>query len=264
MCRWIAYAGPEIFLEDLIFHQEHSIVQQSLSARESAWTTNGDGFGVAWYGKRTAPGVFKDILPAWNDANLRSLAAQIQTRLFFAHVRASTGTAVTRTNCHPFTWHNWAFMHNGRIGNWAQCRKDVESLIHADYYGHRQGTTDSEALFLLALSHGLTQDPQAALQSALHDVVRVMERHHASEPLRISMAVTNGQDIWAVRCSSDDQSPTLYYGSPHTRAAEQGSQLAHTIASEPSDQDASHWQKVPESTGVHWSSEGLSVFKVTL
>ena len=76
MCRWVAYAGPEIYLEDLIFHQEHSIVSQSLAATQSAWVTNGDGFGVAWYNNRTAPGLFKDILPAWNDSNLRSLAAQ--------------------------------------------------------------------------------------------------------------------------------------------------------------------------------------------
>ncbi|MEY3104803.1 MAG: hypothetical protein RJA72_835 [Pseudomonadota bacterium] len=129
MCRWIAYSGPEIFLEDLLFHQEYSIASQSLAARESVFTTNGDGFGVAWYGKRTAPGLFKDILPAWNDSNLRSIAAQIQTRLFFAHVRASTGTAVTRTNCHPFTYKHWAFMHNGKIGNWSDCRKSVEQMI---------------------------------------------------------------------------------------------------------------------------------------
>jgi glutamine amidotransferase len=69
MCRWVAYAGPEIYLEDLIFHQEHSIVSQSLAATQSAWVTNGDGFGVAWCNKRTTPGLFKDILPAWNDSS---------------------------------------------------------------------------------------------------------------------------------------------------------------------------------------------------
>ena len=148
MCRWVAYAGPEIYLEDLIFHQEHSIARQSLAATQSAWVTNGDGFGVAWYNNRTTPGLFKDILPAWNDSNLRSLAAHIQTRLFFAHVRATTGTAVNRSNCHPFTWQNWAFMHNGKIGNWHDCRKDVEDLIDHVHYPHREGTTDSEALFL--------------------------------------------------------------------------------------------------------------------
>ena len=82
MCRWVAYAGPQIYLEDLIFHQEHSIVSQSLAANQSAWVTNGDGFGVAWYTQRTTPGLFKDILPAWNDSNLRSLAAHVQAQLF--------------------------------------------------------------------------------------------------------------------------------------------------------------------------------------
>jgi predicted glutamine amidotransferase len=114
MCRWVAHAGPEIYLEDLIFHQEHSIVSQSLAATQSAWATNGDGFGVAWYNQRTVPGLFKDVLPAWNDANLRSIAAHNKTNLFFAHVRATTGTAVNRSNCHPFTWQNWTFMHNGK------------------------------------------------------------------------------------------------------------------------------------------------------
>ena len=46
MCRSVAYAGPEICLEDLIFHQEHAIVNQSLAANQSAWVTTGDGFGA--------------------------------------------------------------------------------------------------------------------------------------------------------------------------------------------------------------------------
>ena len=126
MCRWVAYAGTEIFLEDLLFQQQYSLISQSVRARQSVQTTNGDGFGIAWYGHRRHPGVFKDILPAWNDENLRSLAAQVESRLFFAHVRASTGTSVARSNCHPFTWRQWSFMHNGRIGRWQQCRDAVE------------------------------------------------------------------------------------------------------------------------------------------
>jgi len=83
MCRWVAYAGPEIYLEDILFNQSNSIASQSYSAKESVWTTNGDGFGVAWYTQRTTAGLFKDVLPAWNDNNLRSLAAHIRTHLFF-------------------------------------------------------------------------------------------------------------------------------------------------------------------------------------
>jgi glutamine amidotransferase len=65
----MAYGGPEIFLKDVLFEQDNSLIKQSLSARESQWSTNGDGFGVAWYGHKSTPGVFKDILPAWNDSN---------------------------------------------------------------------------------------------------------------------------------------------------------------------------------------------------
>ncbi len=262
MCRWIAYAGPEIYHEDLLFHQEYSIASQSLAARESVFTTNGDGFGVAWYGNRTAPGLFKDILPAWNDSNLRSIAAQIQTRLFFAHVRASTGTAVTRTNCHPFTYKQWAFMHNGKIGNWSDCRKSVEQMIAPEFYSSRQGTTDSEAMFLLALSLGLREDPSHALMAMLARVCEVMEEQRASEPLRVSLAVTDGSSIWALRCSSDNQSPSLYYGKPHTRAHSASEQYLGVIASEPLDSDASHWLKVEEGVGIHWSKHELTEFRV--
>ena len=264
MCRWIAYAGPEIYLEDLLFNQEYSIVEQSINARESIFPTNADGFGVAWYSKRTAPGLFKDILPAWNDSNLRSLAAQIQTRLFFAHVRASTGTAVTRTNCHPFTWRNWAFMHNGKIGDWHLCRKDMEALIIPEFYALRQGTTDSEALFLVALSLGLTENPQLAIQGTIGHALRIMERHKAQEPLRISLAVTNGSEIWAFRYSSDQQSPSLYAGAPNTRAMEKSENDINTIASEPSDTDPSRWFKVAESTGLHWTLKNLREFNIDI
>ena len=154
MCRWVAYAGPEIYLEDILFNQSNSIASQSYSAKESVWTTNGDGFGVAWYTQRTTAGLFKDVLPAWNDNNLRSLAAHIRTHLFFAHVRATTGSSISRANCHPFIWKNWTFMHNGQIGGWKTCRKEYESHISHDYFSLRDGSTDSEAIFLgLIVSH---------------------------------------------------------------------------------------------------------------
>jgi len=260
MCRWVAYAGPEIYLEDILFHQEHSIVSQSLAATQSQWVTNGDGFGVAWYTQRTTPGLFKDILPAWNDSNLRSLAAHIKTKLFFAHVRATTGTAVNRSNCHPFIWRNWTFMHNGEIGNWHKCRKDIEDLIDHTHYPHRNGTTDSEALFLVALSKGLTKDPITAMRESIKDVMGIMDEHGSKEPIRISCALSNGNEIWAFRFSSDNKSPSLYYGSPHTRASEPGKNVINTIASEPSDSDASHWFKVEEKKGVHWTENGISQF----
>ena len=102
MCRFLAYRGEPVFLSDLVCAPAHSLVHQSLHATEAKTGTNGDGFGLGWYGERPEPGLFRDIRPAWSDENLKSLSAQVRSPLFFAHVRASTGTASTRANCHPF------------------------------------------------------------------------------------------------------------------------------------------------------------------
>ena len=61
-----------------------------------------------------------------------------------------------------------------------------------------------------------------------------------------------------------DQSPSMYFGSPHTRASGDGLNPITTIASEPSDSDAAHWFKVEERSGVHWTEHGLQHFKITV
>ena len=136
MCRWVAYAGNAIYLENLLFLQKNSLISQSLKATKSVLTTNGDGFGVAWYGSRSSPGIFKDVLPAWNDENLKEISKHIKSELFFAHVRAATGTSVSRTNCHPYAYENWTFMHNGHIGDWHLHRREIESLISKEFYAY--------------------------------------------------------------------------------------------------------------------------------
>jgi predicted glutamine amidotransferase len=259
MCRWVAYAGAEIYLQDIIFDQDYSIVQQSLSARESSWSTNGDGFGVAWYADKPNPGIFKDILPAWHDQNLRSIAGQIKSRLFFTHVRATTGTSVARSNCHPFNYENWLFMHNGAIGLWTEYRKEIESLIDSKYYNHRHGVTDSEALFLVALTEGLQENPPKAMKQAIRKILKLTEHHLHQEPLRISAACTDGEQIWAFRFSSDSNSPSLYFGSPKTHSHVFFKDQINTISSEPSDDDASHWHRVEENSYIVWSKGRVSV-----
>ena len=99
MCRWAAYVGQPVFIEDIVSRPGHSLVRQSHEAVECKSAINADGFGLAWYGERAEPGLFRDILPAWSDPNLASLTQQVKSRLFLAHVRASTGTATSRNNC---------------------------------------------------------------------------------------------------------------------------------------------------------------------
>ena len=116
MCRWLAYSGSPLSIHDLLYRPEHSLIDQSLHSTMGAETTNGDGFGIGWYGVGyDEPGVFHSVEPAWNDRNLRDMAQHIISPLVFAHIRASTGTAVQETNCHPFRHGNWLWMHNGGI-----------------------------------------------------------------------------------------------------------------------------------------------------
>ena len=264
MCRWVAYAGKAIYLDEILFHPENSIVRQSLSAKQSPQPTNGDGFGVAWYGLPKTPGLYKDTLPAWNDSNLKSLAAHIRTRLFFSHVRASSGTAITRTNCHPFTFQNWSFMHNGQIGNWPVCRKLFESHISPKFYPYREGSTDSEAFFLVALSLGLQKDPILAITSTIQLILKIMKKNKVKEAFRSCMAISDGKKIWAFRYSSDHQSPSLYYGTPSIPASHLALQTINTIASEPLDAHRSHWHKIEEGSALMWSKGVIKKIKLNV
>ncbi len=236
MCRWLTYCGDPIYLDSVIFEKQNSLIHQSLNARRSHVTTNGDGFGIGWYAERPVPGTYRDILPAWNDANLRSIAHQIRSGLFLAHVRASTGTATSRANCHPFAHGKWLFMHNGQIGGYERIRRKIEALVDDEYYVHRLGTTDSELIFYLMLSMGLERDPLAAAQKALSTVVELMRQAEIKDPFRFTSVFTDGQEIYAIRFATDEAPPSLYW------RYEEGQLL---IVSEPLDDDQRCWHEVP-------------------
>jgi predicted glutamine amidotransferase len=256
MCRWLAYTGRPIYLEDFLFKPENSLVTQSLHARKGHTITNGDGFGVGWYGDRPEPGLFRDIRPAWNDENLRSIAEQIRTGHFFAHVRASTGTSISRANCHPFQHGRWMFMHNGQIGGFDRVARDLDFAIAPDYYRARKGTTDSETIFLLMLTDGLESDPEAAVARTLSRVAAAHAAAGCADPFRFTAAFTDGRRIYAARYSTDGKSPTLFYGrGMGVRAAIGGGCTGDLsgddsllVLSEPLDTDTSHWTSVPEGS----------------
>src|SRR5215831_6446405 len=142
MCRWIAYRGETTALEHYVTTPAHSLISQSIQALESTASVNGDGFGLGWYGIHPEPGLYREIRPAWSDENLRHLCRHLQSHLFFAHVRAATGTPITRPNCHPFACGRWLFMHNGSIAGWSRLRRQVEALIPDELYPASFPTTN--------------------------------------------------------------------------------------------------------------------------
>ena len=211
MCRWAAWQGAPLFLSEIISAPDHSLIHQSRDAAECKTAINADGFGLAWYDRRPEPGLYRDVFPAWSDPNLRSVASQVQARLFMAHVRASTGTATSRNNCHPFVQGRWSFMHNGQVGGFDGFRKSADMLINDALYAHRKGATDSEALFLVACGMGLDADPKGALQQSVA-AFEAMSRRHAGTPhMRVAAALSDGETLYAVRYASDALAPSLYY-----------------------------------------------------
>ena len=255
MCRWMAYSGPPIFLDTVLFEAENSLVDQSLNARWSQVVTNGDGFGIGWYGERDKPGLYRDVLPAWNDDNLREVAEQVQSGLFFAHVRAATGESATaRQNCHPFRHGEWMFMHNGAIADFPLLRRELDLAIPEGLYRHKKGTTDSETIFYLLLANGLAEDPSAAYAATVRLVEDAMAAQDIDGPFRFAAIATDGQRMVAIRYSSDRQSPSLFYG-----LGVGGVEQSVMIMSEPPDEDAGHWAEVPESSIVFADDGALHV-----
>ena len=241
MCRWAAYIGAPIYLEDIVSRPGHSLVRQSHEATQCLTRVNADGFGLAWYGDRDEPGLYRDVMPAWSDPNLRSLTATVKSHLFMAHVRASTGTATSRTNCHPFTAGRWSFMHNGQFGGYESYRRAAEVLIDEEVYHHRMGSTDSEALFLMALSRGLDCDPYQAMLTATGAFEALARSRGQAPHVRITSAFSDGQRLYALRYASDDNAPTLY----HRWSASRG---GRAVVSEPLEAEETDWEQVPANS----------------
>ena len=235
MCRWIAYHGEPVLLEDLIFRPSHSLVEQSLGCREGATRSNGDGYGIGWYGARSEPGLFREVLPAWRDPNLQALSQHITSPLIFAHVRAATGTETSRLNCHPFAYDNWMFMHNGQIGGYERCRGALETLLDDGLARYRHGSTDSELFFLLMVQNGLDADPHCALRTTIAQITEVAEACRVNEPFKLTVCFSDGERLYACRHSTDGRPPSLYW-----QVGAQGV----LVASEPNDCGKAPWNEV--------------------
>lgn len=252
MCRWAAYLGDAIFLEDVIAAPSHSLIAQSHHAKEAKSPINADGFGVAWYGDRPEPGLYRDILPAWSDPNLRSLGRQIKSGLFLAHVRASTGGGTSRMNCHPFVSGRWSFMHNGQIGGFERVRRALENSLTDELFDQLEGTTDSELFFRLMAGEGLSNDPYGAVSRVTGRVLAALHRAGIEPSLKLTAAFSDGRALHAVRYATDDQAPTLYTG-----AFAKG--VGRCIVSEPFDRDGRTWHEIPQSSFVTMTSDSTTI-----
>ena len=255
MCRWLAYSGTPILLEEVLVKRDRSLIDQSLHSRLGATTTNGDGFGVGWYDTGGTPRLYRSTHPAWNDRNLRELAAGVSSPLFLAHIRASTGTAIQETNTHPFRYGRWLWMHNGLIREFPRLKRELVLAVDDSLYPSIEGTTDSETFFYLALTLGLERDPVDAVERAVGFIEAVGHKHGVEHPIQMTVGTSDGTSIWAFRYSSEGDSRSLFFSTrmDELKALYPDSELAwlsdetRVVVSEPLGDLPGVWNEVPES-----------------
>ncbi len=224
MCRFVAYSGPPIVADDLLYKPKYSLITaQSINAGEMSVAVNGDGFGVGWYAPAidNEPCVFRSIKPAWSDSNLRNLAKKIYSPMVFMHIRAaSPGMSVEEVNSHPFMSGKLMFMHNGMILGFKDIRRQLLRSLKDSAYDAIQGSTDSEHMFGLFLNH--IDDPNGdvscddmvyAMNKALDDLSELLVDAEVKQHSYLNLCVTNGTGLVAVRYTTnpDVQPASLYY-----------------------------------------------------
>lgn len=274
MCRWLAYTGNAIPLSRLIYDTEHSLIDQSLSARSSVQTTNGDGFGIGWYSGQETPALYKHTHPAWNDPNLKDLCAHTRSTMFLAHVRAATGTAIQYSNCHPFRYGRWMFVHNGVIREFDRIKRALMFTLGEDLYRQISGTTDSEIMFYLALHFGMADDVYSGVARMVGLIERIGRENGIAHPMQMTLGISDGQRMYAVRYSSERDSRTLFHSAniatlrelvPETNRArlDDFSDDAVVIVSEPFSDLPGAWQDIAESSFLTFDSSGVQRLSFT-
>jgi predicted glutamine amidotransferase len=259
MCRWMAWFGQPVLIEELVFKTQHGIVDQSLHARMGAEPTNGDGFGLGWYGGGEGPGLYRSVSPAWSDENLRELAAHVESALFFAHVRAAIGSPVQQTNCHPFRQGRWLFVHNGYIGDFQALRRDLMIAIDPHRFPEVHGSTDTEVVFHLALTFGLEQGPIRALERTVGLIEDTARRRGATPLVQATFGASDGETLWAVRYATEGRARSLFASAdvdaiqrlhPDNPRLQRLGTDDRLIVSEPVADLPGIWEEIPEGTAV--------------
>jgi glutamine amidotransferase len=156
-------------------------------------------------------------------------------------------------------------MHNGQIGEFSNIKRELTLAVDPELFASIEGSTDSELMFYLALSLGLADDPIAAVERMAGLVEKIAERHGIENSLQMSLATTNGEQLWVFRYSTEQRTSSLFY-STHVRALrdiypgnprlEGVSEEARLIVSEPLSNLSGVWNEVPEgSCGVLQAGE---------
>jgi len=164
---------------------------------------------------------------------------------------------VQQTNCHPFRYGRWLWMHNGSIAHFHDLRRELMLAVDPSLYPEVRGSTDSEAFFFLALTFGLENDPPAAVERAVGLIEHVGHGRGIELPIQMTVATSNGDRVWGFRYSSEGRSRSLFYSTsidtlreqyPDNRLFDGLSDDTRVVVSEPLGDLVGAWNEVPESS----------------
>ena len=242
MCRWIAYRGETIPLEQYVTAPAHSLVVQSQRALEST---------AAHQRRRLRHGLVRRACRA------RPLS------------RGAAGL-VRRESALPLPPHPLAplFRACARLDRHADHAAELPSLRLRALAVHAQRP---DRQLVAAAPQGRGADPRRGLRlahrhhrfgggvprhsrrrrrqgSARGDRARARDAsptwsaaRRYKEPLRFTAALANGRDLYAFRYSANDNANSLYY-------RESGGNVV--VVSEPLDAERAHWKPVPPGHAI--------------
>jgi glutamine amidotransferase len=119
------------------------------------------------------------------------------------------------------------------------------------------GTTDTEALFYLALTFGLADDPPEAVARAIGFVEERGRSRGVQYPFQGTIATTDGESLWVFRYSSEGKSRSLFFTRdvttlrkeyPDRDVLREVSDDARLVVSEPIGDLPGAWVEMPEAS----------------
>jgi glutamine amidotransferase len=148
-------------------------------------------------------------------------------------------------------------MHNGAVRGFHEIKRELLVAVDPSLFPDIEGSTDSETLFFLALTFGLTDDPIRAVSRAVGFVEKVGRESGIDDPVQMTVATTDGESVWVFRYSSEGQSRSLFFSTavsslrqlhPEVEVLHRLSEDARFVVSEPLRELPGAWNEVPESS----------------
>jgi glutamine amidotransferase len=218
MCRFAAYLGEPVLIEDLLYEPDGALVRQAIDSELMSHLNLG-GFGLAAWNS-DAPDARRPLtyrvptLPNF-DRNLRALAGTVRARAVLAHVRGvvyDSRESIGAHNVHPFLFDgaSFALAQNGDLYDFARMRYDLLEHLNPRITGLIEGTTDTEWIYALVLSQLADPFCPVGPEEAAGAVVRtleilrdVRERRGIAAQSPVNLVLTDGNWMLATRYAYD-------------------------------------------------------------